>query len=142
MLAGPAVPWEDARRHLADWQPHSPRHSFDSAWDLGLQLVEKSGELLFITDHLPPENETPEKMECVAVGRRLDNVAISAARWTFDSAAGKGQVYIRVQNHSRKPTNFELTGRAAGNALFRRAVRLAERGASAVDVEVPGGFRS
>jgi hypothetical protein len=141
MLAGPAVPWENARKNLADWQPHSPRHSFDSAWDLGLQLIEKSGELLFITDNLPPKDETPEKMECVAVGRRLDNVAISAARWTFDSAAGKGQVFVRVQNHSRKPMNFELTGRSGQNDLFRRAGALAEQGASAVEVEVPGGLR-
>jgi hypothetical protein len=141
MLAGPAVPWEVARRRLADWQPHLPRHSFDSAWDLGLQLIERSGELLFITDHLPPENETPEKMECVAVGRKLDNVAISAARWTYDSVAGKGQVFIRVQNHSRKPMNFELTGRAGQNALFRRAGVLADQGASVVEVEVPGGLR-
>ena len=140
MLAGPAVPWEDARRRLADWQPHAPRHAFDPAWILGLQLVDKSGELLFITDHLPPENETPEKMECVAVGRRLDNLAISAARWTFDSTTGKGQIFARVQNHSRKPMNFELTGRAGRNEIFRRAGTLDEQGASPVELEVPGGL--
>jgi Ca-activated chloride channel homolog len=109
--------------------------------DLGLQLIEKSGELLFITDHLPPENETPEKMTCISVGRKLDNVALSAARWTFDSAAGKGQVFVRVQNHSRKSMNFELTGRSGQNVLFRRSGTLPEQGGQAVEVEVPGGRR-
>ncbi len=141
MLAGPAVAWSDARPRLSDWRPHAPRHSFEPAWDLGLQLIEKSGELLFITDHLPPEKETPEKMECVSVGRRLDNVAISAARWTFDSGAGKGQVYIRLQNHAEKATRFDLTGRAGSNIVFRRSGTLAEQGAQAIEADVPGGLR-
>ena len=141
MLAGPAVPWSDAKPRLAAWQPHVPRHSFEPAWDLGLQLIEKSGELLFITDHLPSEKETPERMECVSVGRKLDNAAISAARWTFDSAAGRGEVYVRVQNHSRKTMNFELTGRSGPNVVFRRSGTLAEQGAQAVESDVPGGMR-
>jgi hypothetical protein len=141
MLAGPAVPWADAKPRLAAWQPHSPRHSFEPAWDLGLQLIENAGELLFVTDHLPAENETPEKMTCVSVGRKLDNVAISAARWTFDSAAARGQVFIRVQNHSRKAMNFEATGRSGSNAVFRRSGTLAEQGALAFEAEVRGGLK-
>lgn len=141
MLAGPAVSWKDARARLVDWQPHAPRHSFESAWDLGLQLVEKSGELLFITDHLPPESDTPDKMECIAVGRRLDNLAISAARWTFDSTAGKGRLFVRVQSHSRKSVRFELTGRAGQQEVFRRAGTLDEQGAAPVELDLAGGLR-
>lgn len=141
MLAGPAVPWVDAKASLETWRPQAPRHSFESAWDLGLQLVEKSGELLFVTDHLPDEKETPEKLECVSVGRRLDNLAISAARWTFDSAARTGQIYLRIQNHSRRPMNFEIVGRAGQSAVFRRSASLPEQGASAIEAEVPGGLR-
>jgi len=141
MLAGPAVPWADAKLRLAEWHPHAPRHSFEPAWDLGLQLTEKSGQLLFITDHLPPEKETPEMMECVAVGRKLDNLAISAARWTFDSAARKGHVFVRVQNHSRKPMTFELVGRAGETVVFQRSATLPEQGGTAFEADVAGGLR-
>lgn len=140
MLAGPAVPWADAKARLADWQPRAPRHSFETAWDLGLQLAEKGGQLLFVTDHLTDEKGTPTKMEWISVGRRLDNVAISAARWTFDSTAGKGQVFVRVQNHSRKPMNFDVLGRASERVVFRRSAALSEQGAAAFEADVPGGL--
>jgi hypothetical protein len=158
MLAGPAIPWIDAKPKLAGWQPRVPRHAFEAAWDLGLQLVEHSGRLLFLTDQLPPERKTrdvlaaetakepadagliPDKMEWVSVGRRLDNVAISAARWTFDSETGTGKVFIRVQNHSLQPVNFDLVGRSGEKPVFRRSAVLAERGASSFEAEVPGGL--
>lgn len=140
MLAGPAVSWDEARVKLAEWRPKAPRHSFEPAWDLGLQLVEKSGELLFLTDHLPPEQEMPEKMACVSVGRRLDNLAINAARWTFDSATGRGKVFVRVQNQARAPLDFEVRGRKGDEIVFRRSVTLAEQGATAFEAEVPGGL--
>jgi hypothetical protein len=142
MLAGPALPWNEARKKLAGWRPHLPRHSFEPAWDLGLQLVEKSGELLFLTDHLPPERETPEKMETVSVGRRLDNLSISAARWTFDAATGRGRVFVRVQNQARRPVEFEVRGSARGDEVFRRRVTLSEQGATAFEAEVPGGLQT
>ncbi len=141
MLAGPAVAWSDAKTRLSDWQPHAPRHSFEAAWDLGLQLVEESGELLFLTDHLPEEKDTPDQMECVSVGRRLDNVAISAARWAFDSGAGRGSVFVRVQNYSRDAMNFEVEARAEQKVIFRRTGALSGQGASAFDVDVAGGLR-
>ena len=172
MLAGPAISWEDAKPRLLAWQPQAPRHAFEPAWDLGLQLVEKSGELLFLTDQLPRETHSrkaegpaepvvseksdsekdladravadrgliPEQMEWVSVGRRLDNLAISAARWTFDAATGKGQVFVRAQNHSRKPMKFELIGRKAETVVFRRAGQLAEQGGASFEAEVPGGL--
>ncbi len=141
MLAGPAVTWADAKLRLAGWNPHAPRHSFEPAWDLGLQLTENSGQLLFVTDHLPDAKDTPEVMECVAVGRKLDNLAISAARWTFDSAAGKGHVFVRVQNHSRKRMAFELVGRAGQRIVFQMSATLAEQGGTAVETDVSGGLR-
>jgi hypothetical protein len=157
MLAGPAVAWSDAKPQLLAWQPHAPRHSFEPAWDLGLQLVEKSGELLFLSDQLPREtparekdassdsgpaerNPVPDQMEWVSVGNRLDNLAISAARWTFDTGSGKGQIFLRVQNHSRKPMKFQLVGRKADSIVFRRAGQLDEQAALSFEAEVPGGL--
>jgi hypothetical protein len=139
MLAGPALPWEEARTKLADWQPRQPRHAFEPAWDLGLQLVETTGELLFLTDHLPPERETPDKLETVSVGRPLDNVSIGAARWTFDPATGRGRVFLRLRNQARRPAEFDVRGRAQGKDLFRRHVTLSEEGASSFEAEIPGG---
>lgn len=172
MLAGPAVPWDEARRQLANWRPAAPRHSFVPAWDLGVQLVEGNGELLFLTDHLPRRRETqtttpdeqdsgppgsgpdpapraaapaelgeaPERMEIVSVGRRLNNAAISAARWSFDSTTGRGTVFVRVQNQSRRPADVEVRGRRQEQVVFRRRVSLPERGAASFEAEVPGGL--
>lgn len=141
MLAGPAVPWEEARPSLDAWQPQATRHAFEPAWDLGLQLVEKTGELVFITDHLPAEKDLPEKMDCVSVGRRLDNVAINAARWTFDSASGRGKVFVRVQNQGRRAVEVEVRGRKGEQVVFRRNVRLGDQAATSFEVEVPGGLQ-
>lgn len=149
MLAGPAIPWQDAKPRLSEWRPQAPRHSFESAWDLGLQLVERNGQFLFLTDHLPDkktsagqaaESAMPERMECVSVGRRLDNLAISAARWSFDGARGKGEIFVRVQSHSRKPLSFEIVGRAGEQVVFRRPGSLAEQAAASFETEVPGGL--
>lgn len=142
MLAGPAVPWSIAEAALKTWRPTAPRHSFEPAWDLGLQLVEQAGELLFLTDRLPSEKETPQKMEVVSIGRRLDNVAISAARWTFDSAAGKGKVFLRVQNHGRDPARFDVRGRKGEQAVFQREVSLPAGGASSFEADIPGGLQT
>lgn len=141
MLADPAVPWSDAEPALAAWKPAAPRHAFEPAWDLGLQLVEKDGELLFLTDKLPGENESPERMETISVGRRLDNIAISAARWTYDSATAKGRVFLRVQNHGRQPITFEVRGTSGEQAVFRKDVSLPSGGASSFEAEVPGALQ-
>lgn len=157
MLAGPAVSWDEAQPRLNSWQPRNTRHSFEPAWDLGLQLVERSGKLLFLSDQLPPKSQSrdngnpsdrglddrsmvPEQMEWVSVGSRLDNLAISAARWTFDAGTGKGQVFLRVQSHARKPMKFQLIGRKAETTVFRRAGQLPEQGAASFEAEVPGGL--
>jgi hypothetical protein len=157
MLAGPALSWDDAKPRLNSWQPHNVRHSFEPAWDLGLQLVERSGKLLFLTDQLPPQSQSrengnpsdrgwddrsmvPEQMEWISVGSRLDNLAISAARWTFDAGTGKGQVFLRVQSHSRTPMKFQLVGRKAESSVFRRAGQLPAQGAASFEAEVPGGL--
>lgn len=142
MLAGPAVPWSDAEAALKTWQPTAPRHSYEPAWDLGLQLVEKNGDLLFLTDNLPAEKNTPQKMEVVSVGRRLDNVSIDAARWTFDPTSGMGRVFLRLRNHGRNPTQFEVRGQSGERSVFRRNASLDAGGASSFEADVPGGLQT
>ena len=145
MLAGPAVPWTDARERLAGWNPGDVRHSFEPAWDLGLQLVEKNGQLLFLTDDVPDDEESgnrlfPDQMECVSVGRRLENLAIDAARWSFDSASGRGTVFTRVVNLGRRPAKFDVRGRNGEQIVFRKSLTLADQGATSFEADVPGGL--
>lgn len=145
MLAGPAVPWNQARERLTVWKPTDVRHSFEPAWDLGLQLVEKNGQLLFVTDDVPDDEETgnrlfPDQMECVSVGRRLENLAIDSARWSFDSASGRGTVFVRVMNHGRRPAKFEVRGRKGEQIVFQKALSLPEQQATAFEAEVAGGL--
>lgn len=140
LLAGPAVAWREAREKLAGWRPNLPRHAFEPAWDLGLQLIDASGQLLFVSDHLPPETSAFGRLECVAVGRSLDNLAIGAARWNHDPASGAGQVYVRVQNHGRRPATCDVVGRRSGREIFRKAVSVREYEAASFETDVPGGL--
>jgi hypothetical protein len=141
LLAGPAADWETAKRALSDWNPSAPRHEFQDAWDLASQLAESSGELLFFTDRLPGvETPTPERMETVSVGRASENIAITAARWTFDSTANKGRIYLRLRHFGRDTVNAQLTGRASQQTLFHQTVLLNPNSEAPFELEVPGGL--
>jgi hypothetical protein len=135
------VPWSEAKEQLAGWQPNLPRHQFAPAWDLARQLVEQSGELLFITDQIPESAEIPATMEIVSVGRRAPNVAIATARWSFDSASAKGLVYIRLENHGPS-TEATLRARAGEQDVFEKKIELAKDGSSAIELPVPGGLKT
>jgi hypothetical protein len=79
-------------------------------------------------------------MEVLALGRRLDNVAISAARWTFDSASGRGDVFFRVSNYGAAPARILLTGTSAGQPVFQQALEVRAGGESPLQIQVPGGL--
>lgn len=142
MLAGPAAPWEDVQPKLAEWRPNQPRHQFAPAWDLARQLVADSGELLFLTDQVPEQQEIPAAMEIVSVGQPLPNASINAARWTFDSVKAQGNIYVRVKNHGRAAVQAVVRGRAKEQEVFARTLSLAADGAAAFDVQVPGGLQT
>jgi Ca-activated chloride channel homolog len=82
----------------------------------------------------------PASLEVVSVGRRLENVAINAARWNFDSASGKGSVYLRIQNLGRSAANVEIRGRNGQTLVFRKSMPLAPQSAAALETEVAGGL--
>lgn len=141
MLAGPAVPWSEAKPLLAAWQPSAPRHEFQPAWDRAAQFAENTGRLLFLTDALPPDDAPlPKGMEVVALGRPLDNVALTAARWTFDSSQGKGRVFLRVENFGRRDADVTVTGTAKGQTVFERTVRLDIGEGVPLESDVAGGL--
>jgi hypothetical protein len=113
LLAGPAIPWAEAAPLVAGWTPAAPRHAFEPAWDLGLQLVEKSGRVVFLTDRIEEGLITPETLEVVSVGRKLENLALEATRWTFSSSTGKGELFVRVKNVGRKDQTCTVKGTLA-----------------------------
>lgn len=169
LLVGPAASWDDAQRALAAWEPRSPRHAFEPAWDLALQLADEKSSVLFLTDAVPQnlpevnrtkekaENKTaaaktpekkeeplrgslPERLELVSVGERASNLAIEASRWTFDPTGAKGELFVRVRNFSDQPQSAELVGLRNAETVFRKPIAIAAGGAESVLFDVPGGL--
>jgi hypothetical protein len=142
MLAGPAVGWSDARSKLEAWHPRAPTHEFHPAWDLAAQFSEDTGELLFLTDHLPStEIPVPKHMEIISVGRRVENVALTAARWTFDSNSGEGRLFMRVHNLGANPADVSIRGRAAERLIFQRTLPVPAGGSVPLETKVAGGLK-
>jgi Ca-activated chloride channel homolog len=141
LLAGPAVPLAKARAALASWNPGAAAHDFEPAWDLAAQLAEESAPILFVTNHLPPkQSPTPKLMEVVSLGRPLENTAITAARWIFDSKANKGRVFLRIANFGKKPTEVEVRGRHGEQQLFAKTLSLNPGADAALESDVRGGL--
>jgi hypothetical protein len=141
MLSGPRASWSVAKQQLDNWQPSANEHDFQPAWDLAGQLAEESGRLLFFTDQLPNADvPMPKLMEIVSVGRPGENVAVSTARWTFDSTTGKGDVFLRVENYGTQTANVTVLGRTDGEDIFRRTLSVNANSSVALETEVPGGL--
>ena len=137
---GHALPWTEVKPRLAKWQPSAVRHAFDPAWDTALQVAESSGQVLFFTNRPLPEGQVPSALEVVAIGEPLENVAISAARWTYDTASKEGRLFLRVQNHGVNPTTARIRGLHQGKPLFNREVSLAANAGSNFESALPGGL--
>ncbi len=140
MLAGPAVPWSEAETRLDAWQPQATRHDFAPAWDLAGQVAEETGQLLFLTDHIPATETHPGAMEIVSVGRKLNNVAVTTAVWEFDAATGIGNVHLRLNNLGSDAVAAKVTGRSGQMAMFDKTIDIPAGGKAALNVNVPGGL--
>lgn len=84
----------------------------------------------------------PREMEVLALGRRLENVAISAARWTFDSTSGQGEVFFRVSNYGAAAARVQAAGTSAGQSVFRQTIDVPAGGEVPLQIGVPGGLGS
>lgn len=132
---------QEARTALEKWQPTAPRHRFAPAWEeLGMQLVDESGSILFLTDELPDPKEVPRNLEVVSLGRKLENVAFNAARWTFDSAAKKGTVFVRIHNYGVVPAECRLVVKSSGQEVSSHPVLIPDNQAVALELPIPGGL--
>ena len=141
MLAGPAVEWEVAETSLSGWQPTLPGHDILPALDMAVQLAENGGEVLFISDVMPADDQPfPSEAEVVAVGESLSNVAITAARWTVDSATLVGHVFLRVKNEGPRPTKVTVEGRSGETVVFRSQLELSPAEELPLETDVAGGL--
>ena len=141
LLAGPAVELVKARAALDAWRPSATAHDFQPAWDLAAQLAEAGGRILFLTNHLPPkETPVPKTMEVVSVGRPLENTAISAARWSFDSKTNKGRVFLRIANFGKRAADVNVRGSRADRKLFEQTLPLQPGADAALESDIPGGL--
>lgn len=140
MLAGPAVPWSEAQTRLAQWQPHAIRHDFAPAWELARQVAESTGQLLFLTDHIPKEGFHPDQLEIASFGAKLNNVAVTTAVWEFDAETGTGQIYLRLTNLGNSAVEARVKGTAGELNVFEKTLHIPEDGKSAVEATVPGGL--
>jgi Ca-activated chloride channel homolog len=141
LLGQQAMPWDQARSALSEWQPQAPRHDFSSAWDEAARIVGEDGKFLFVTDLIDERSSTlPMGMEIVSVGRRLPNVAISTARWTFDSETGQGTLFVRISNYGSAPVTATLTGTASEQTILEQQIPLDADSAAPLEVGIPGGI--
>lgn len=132
---------EEARKVLQLWNPTAPRHRFAPAWEeLGQQLVEESGQIVFLTDNLLDPAELPQNLEVISFGRQLHNIAFDAARWTFDSLTQKGQLFVRVHNYGNQAAECTVVFRTRDQVIAKRPLKISPDTASALELSVPGGI--
>lgn len=156
ILAGPAADWETVQAQLDTWQPSEPRHDFQPAWDLAAQFVEPTQRWQFFTDKVPGEDQAiPTNMDSVSVGLKSDNVAITTARWTYESNATEGNLALRIANLGRNAVDCKVQGKAVrvspaapaapspsvdGKVLFEQTVSIPAGGEVPLETKIPGGL--
>lgn len=141
MLAGPAVEWDIVESAIADWKPTLPGHDILPALDMAVQLAENGGDVMFMTDAMPADDQPfPAEAEVVAVGESLSNVAITAARWTVDSATLVGHVFLRIRNEGPRPNTVTVEGRSRDTVVFRSKLELSPEEELPLETDVAGGL--
>ena len=136
LLAGPQATWDEALAALERWQPRHAAHDVRPAWDLAAELDPAAR----LTDH-QPELQAPAEMEVLAVGRPLQNLSFSSARWTLTADGTGGELFLRISSHSSVPLEPELTVSAGEQTVLRQSVALPANGSTPLKVPLPGGLR-
>jgi hypothetical protein len=141
LLGQRGMNWSEARGVLDGWQPLAPEHDFRPVWDEAAQVAGEDGRFLFLTDRLPEEDaDLPRNMELLALGRPLENVALSAAGWDYDSPTAQGELFFRVANYGSQARTVSITGVSKGATLFERSAEVPPEGETPFHFEVPGGL--
>ncbi len=142
-IAGPAERFETALLRLAEWKPTLPQHGFQPAWDRAAQFADTSGQMLFLTDHLPSEEEAvPEGMEILALGEPLRNVALTTAEWTYNYDKKTTQVYLRVANLGSLRVSAEVKAAAGEAEVFSKSLSIPAGSEEPLQFDVPIGTKA
>ena len=141
LMAGPGEPWTSARKKLDAWQPFDASHDMQPAWDLAAQWADESSRLVFVTDRMTDESTTlPTRMEVVALGESLSNVAITMSRWRFDAASSKGQLALRVTNFSESFATVKVWATSGETRVDFDALSIPPHVSVPLESEIPGGL--
>ena len=141
LLGKRGMTWSEAQAALNEWRPLASEHDFRPAWDEAAQVAGPEGRFLFLTDSLPdPQTDLPRNMEVLGLGRPLENLALSAAGWDYDSQAARGELFFRVANYGVRPKTVSITAAADGATLFEGSTEVAAGGETPFHFEVPGGL--
>ncbi|MFV0445900.1 MAG: BatA domain-containing protein [Planctomycetaceae bacterium] len=141
LLGTRAMQWSEAAAALESWSPTATTLSPQSGWDEALQLVGSDGKFVFLTDREPETVlRPPPGMELVALGEPLDNLAITAARWTSGTGSGPGSLFVRVANYGEQAATVDLRGTAQKQLLFTQSIAIPAGGEIPVEVPVPAGL--
>ena len=126
VLAGPGAFVAQASAALDAWAPSTPRHDLSAAVAMGMQFA-GDARVVLVTDHYRPE-EWPDAVEVAALGRPLDNWAITHAARTrgVDGAGAEvDRVFLTVSSFARVERTLAVQARVGDAALARDALTLA-----------------
>lgn len=141
MLVGPTVSWDEAQEALRTWQPALPHHEPLSALDMGAQLAEDGGNLIYLTDTMPTAGQhIPRNAEVVAVGTSLPNVAFTAARWTVDPETLNGSIFLRVANQGPRDMSIRVQAVSGTTNVLNQLIELTAHSERSLEAVVPGGI--
>ena len=141
LMAGPGEPWTSVREKLDAWKPFDTRHDVQTAWDLAAQWADESSRLVFVTDAMTDESmSVPVRMEVVAVGESLDNVAITMSRWRFDPATNSGRLALRVTNFGGSTADVTVNAASGDTRISFDPLSIPPNGSVPLESELPGGL--
>ncbi|MCB9914739.1 MAG: VWA domain-containing protein [Planctomycetes bacterium] len=132
ILCGPAAFPQEARAALDGYPAlaSAGRHDLEPATSLALQLA-GAGAVTVVTDRFEPER-FPERVGVVALGRPLENLAITRATRLAESDAGPGaeRVLLTVANLAERPRVRPRCGSRPATRRWRRRRSSSSRAAA------------
>jgi len=130
---GAASPWLDSYR------PSLPSHSPAGALDLALEVAGANGEVFFVSDRLPADDEREKRVTYIALGKPAGNVGFVWAEWTPRLGPSKGKIFLRLANFSSKGKKVQLTARVEGQTVLHKELDVAPGAEEKIVWSAPGG---
>lgn len=127
---------------LAAYRPSLPAHSPTEAQALAMDIAGDTGEVFFLSDHLPAEEARRKQITYVALGKPLPNVGLVGAEWQHFQVGGKSEIFLRVANFSSQQRPVKLIGRVADQVILERCLSLPPRAQEKVVLAPPANAQA